>query len=148
MTNARRTALLAAGLGIALSACGSEINYADPTAWEALILGAGFPPSEVNGTLGAVSQGRNTRLSISISETQPGAVHAWELRTGACDESGDRVGAQAAYPPLTANGEGVATVNAVISRTLDEDGTYQVVVLESPTVDDVIACGDLEPASF
>jgi hypothetical protein len=148
MSRTRITTLLAAGAALALSGCGSEINYADPTAWEATLIGAGFPPTEITGSLGAVSQGRNTRASITLAEAQPSAVHLWELRSGECDSDGERVGAAAAYPALTVNAEGTATANATISRLLDPDGTYQVVVLQSASVDEVIACGDLELAEF
>lgn len=146
MTTARRTALLAAAL--ALSACGSTTDFADPTAWEAFLTGTGFPPSEITGSVGALSQGRNTQISISISDAQPGAVHAWQLRTGDCETDGERVGTSAAYPSLTVSSQGSADADAVLSRTLDEDEDYQVVVLQSPTVDDVIACGNLDLAEF
>ena len=133
---------------LALAACSSEISYADPTAWEAVLSGVGLPPSPVSGTFGAVSAGFNTHASISISDAEPGAVHRWLIRTGSCGSTGEIFGARAAYPQMTVPNNGLASAEAVISQILDDNGTYQVQLLESPTSDDVVACGDLEIADF
>lgn len=145
MTRTRCTALVAAGL--AMAGCSSELNFADTTVWEADLSGVGLPPSQITGTFGAVSSGLNTHASIGISEAEPGAVHRWLIRTGSCGSEGLIFGARAAYPQLTVPANGITAAEAVISQLLDEDETYQVQLLESPTSDEVIACGDLELTS-
>jgi hypothetical protein len=140
--------LAAAALAALLAGCTGEVNQPAATLWEADISGAGMPPSELMGSLGAVSRASGTEISISITGAEPQAVHPWQIRTGSCGTAGQVFGAAPAYPDLHASNQGGATVNTIVSRTLDEDGTYQVVVLQSPSVNEVIACGDLELASF
>jgi hypothetical protein len=139
MTRTTRTLLAA----LLLAGCSSQLDFAEPTVWHASLSGVGLPPSQITGTFGAVSSGFNTHASIGITEAEPGNVHPWLVRTGTCGTTGAIFGARAAYPVLTVPANGIASAEAGLSQLLDADGTYQVQLLESPTSDDVVACGNL-----
>jgi hypothetical protein len=101
--------------------------------------------SDLNGSAQVEAAGSDsTRASISIMNAKPNAVLAWHIHQGRCGGNGDIVGAQSAYQPVRADGNGTGSSSATLPMALPESGEYSVSVHASDRASDaIISCGDL-----
>ena len=140
---------VAAALGLAslLSACRLGAEAERPTAWSGVLAPRGTG-SLLQGTVGAVSEGFNTRATITVSQAQPSETLAWRIREGTCNSAGSDVGVPASYPNLAANASGDAATSTVIPQRLRSGVTYHAVVISTGGGAQVLACGALARTTF
>jgi hypothetical protein len=134
----------AAALLALLAGCGETPAEPPMTAWQATLepTGSRFGPA---GSLGAVSEGFNTRLSLQIEFGDPAAAYGWRVRTGSCtSSSAAQLGGDAAYPNAVANEEGQASVSGTIAVRLESRERYHVVITAPGDENVTLACGALE----
>lgn len=85
--------------------------------------------------------------SVSIAGAKAGQ-YPWHVHTGKCGSEGDPIGNPAAYPLLTVQTGGQATVQTTIAFKPVAGAAYSVNVHKSPTDKAVIACGNLGSAGM
>ncbi|MEJ2217506.1 MAG: hypothetical protein P8099_12920 [Gemmatimonadota bacterium] len=132
-----RRGLILVGL---LAGCSTATTPA-VTAWQATLAPV-LPHDPLNGNVAVVSEHDRLNASIQVDNAPAGMVLTWQLRTGACDESGDILGGRAVYPELSADSVGSATVETVVDRSLHSGGQYHASVFN--TSDTLLACGELQ----
>ena len=143
----RRVRLALVAVLPVLGSCQLGADVERPTGWAA-VLTPRTPGSLVEGTVGAVSDGLNTRATITVSQAQPSETLGWRIRQGTCTSAGSDVGVPASYPNLVANASGEAGTNTVIPQRLRSGVTYHAVVVSSGGGAQVLACGPLERSTF
>ena len=100
--------------------------------------------NDVNGSVRAVASLGATAVTISLSGTEPGAVHPWHIHYGRCGSGGSVVGPERDYPLLTADAEGSDRVTTTIPVQLDDATRYHVNVhLSQERQEVIVACSDL-----
>jgi hypothetical protein len=95
------------------------------------------------GQAAALSRRDGTDAGISIEGAQSGAVHAWRIRMGTCASPGASIGPATDYPDLVVDLAGRAETETRLGPRLAIENAYLVEVVESPTDETRIACGDL-----
>lgn len=136
----------AAVLLVLAGAC-TDPNFKPPVAFQ-----ADFAPvtgQVISGSIAAVSQGRATEAGLNLRQGQAGQVVGWEIRFGTCATSGERYGGRGAYPDLTFDGAGAASVERTfINDTMDEDARYHGVVVNAADRSVVLSCANLVRVQF
>jgi hypothetical protein len=103
--------------------------------WEHLFFEAVFAWGEDQQLLEAVAR---------VTGDEPGAIRPWFLQRNTCEMSGAIIGADASYPRLNIEANGIALASTLISVDIDPEGTYHVSLRESDDqLENVIACADL-----
>jgi hypothetical protein len=130
----------------ALAAC-SDINYQAPVAWQGSLLPR--TDAEVTGSVAAVSQGRRqTQAGIEVNGPLNTTL-GWQINLGTCDAPGAILGGRGAYADFTTNETGVGRIsNTFISALMPPDGQFHAVVVDPDNRSVIVACGNLERASF
>lgn len=140
MMRSRLVLLCLAILGAA--ACMNSIDTPSVTIWETQ-LNAELTHPDIGGQAAAVSEPSGTSLGILVTGSEPGAAHAWGLRTGTCDAPGGQIGPSGDYPELSIGDTGSGEAETHLGSRLSLDQSYHVEVRLSAADDSRVACGDL-----
>jgi hypothetical protein len=157
----RRRAVLVplVGFALALAACGTARQSADPTTplpqttvpapalesvqWTTSL--AAVSGSSVTGSATVIAvDSTQTGVTVALAGAAPGAIHPWHIHAGRCGDNGPIVGPPAAYPPLTAGSDGTVMVTATLPFPTPMSGSFYVNVHRSPAeMGALVACGNL-----
>ena len=100
-----------------------------------------------SATVTATADGR-TRVSISVQGAPPNINLPWHIHPGICGGgSGTVFGSAGAYPMLGTTGDGRARLQVDLNMSPPTSGAHHVDVHAGPGSNEVVACGDLRPAS-
>lgn len=112
-------------------------------AWQGTLMARGGS-HPVTGSIAAVARERTTDVSIRIEGAPAVTPYAWLLRSGSCEQAGERVGGAASYPALETNDSGNATATTVLSQSMQPGRAYHAAVLHGSDPQTVVACGEME----
>ena len=88
-----------------------------------------------------------TRVSITVQGAPANTNLPWHIHPGICGGgSGTVFGSAGAYPMLGTTGDGRARLQVDLSMS-PPSGAHHVDVHAGPGSNEVVACGDLRPAS-
>ncbi len=138
----RAAAVVVAAL--ALSACDDDPVDQGPThRWDAEIVGEG-EFEDITGAAAVLSNSVAFSAAIEIEGAPADAVFAWAVQEGTCEDPGDRVGAEAAYPDLEADDDGFAEAEADDGFSMSDEEDYVVTITDESGDDAVtVACSVL-----
>lgn len=101
-------------------------------------------PAGVKGTLGAVSQAGQTRVSLTLSLGDPGATYVWRIAEGDCSAEGALVAGKAVYPTIVAGSGGGGDAEAGLAGELMSGTSYASrIALQATGGEQVVSCGKL-----
>lgn len=112
------------------------------TLWEGELV-AEDESETLAGSVAAVSRNGTTEAAIQISGATADAAYPWGIRRGSCEDPGEMVGAEAAYPPVEADDMGGGGVETVFSATMSGQDEHHAVLESATGADGVIACAEL-----
>ena len=86
-----------------------------------------------------------TTVSVNLANAMAGQRLPWHVHNGTCASDMGIFGDASMYPVIVVANDGTASVNTVLSYTLDEAKDYMINVHASPTnLQTIVACGDLD----
>jgi len=127
---------------VGAAACLNNTDTPSVTIWETQ-LNAELAYPDVGGQAAAVSEPSGTSLGILVTGSEPGAAHAWALRTGTCAAPGTQIGPSGDYPELSIGDTGSGEAETHLGSRLSLDESYHVEVRLSAADGSRVACGDL-----
>ncbi|UCC84103.1 MAG: hypothetical protein JSW46_04005 [Gemmatimonadota bacterium] len=125
-----------------VTACTDAAGPPEQTIWEATLIGTPEYP-EFTGSAAAISRASGSEISIQVEGLPSGTSYAWRIRRGDCQDPGSVFSSEDSYPDLDVGESGSATTNTFIGRSLTVSSTYNVAVLTSDLVPELVACGSL-----
>jgi hypothetical protein len=113
--------------------------------WQANVVGRPALPN-ARGTVQLADYGAYFNANLSLTSANPSSTYAWRIWPGTCAAPVGTVqyGPVQAYPNVTTNSSGAASVTRTISGPLNLSGTYHVRVMPSNALTNIVACGDLQ----
>lgn len=130
----------------ALAGCG-EITYQAPVAWRGTMLPRN--DSGVTGSVAAVSQGRNNTEAGMDVDGAANTTYGWQMNQGTCASPGPILGGRGAYANVTTDSDGEGSVESTFVAALMPRGEkFHAVIVDPQNRTTILACGDLEEASF
>lgn len=141
----RIVAIVAAFSAFLLAACDrSPSEPAPELTWEAALAGSGIYEG-VSGAASVTSSLQTFQIGIILEGAEPEQSYAWWVATGLCEEPGERVGAEEAYPAIETDAEGSAEAEATVTALLDPQEQYHLSVgFDGEDEVEIVACGVLE----
>lgn len=137
-----RILLLLPGL-MGLAGCLEDVVQPVPVAWEGDLFSIGGVPTQVAGSVAALSQGSRARASIQITDAEPDTTYEWLVRRGTCGApSSAIVGGRASYPPLTASASGAASADALLPEAMLSGSEFHGALFAAGE-SEPFACADL-----
>lgn len=134
----------AAALLALLPGCKGSPAEPPVTAWQAVLEPSGDQLGP-RGTLGAVSQGFNTRFSVQVEFAEPKAAYSWRVREGTCAAAaGAVVGGRAGYPDVVTSDQGEGSASGTVAVRLRSGERYHAVITAPGDNGATLACGVLE----
>lgn len=138
---------LAALLLLTSAAACSDLTYQAPIAWRGTLL----PRTDlgVTGSVAAVSQGRRQTEAGFEMDGPANSTFGWAIQTGTCDDPGAVLGGRGAYADITTNSSGEGRIESTfVSALMSEGEQFHAVIVAANNRALILACGDLEQASF
>ncbi|HEX6368086.1 MAG TPA: hypothetical protein VF006_04075 [Longimicrobium sp.] len=132
---------------LASSAACSDLTYQAPTAWRGTLL----PRTEagITGSVAAVSEGRRQTQAGFEMDGTAGTTFGWQMNHGTCANPGPILGGRGAYANVTTNASGEGRVESTFISVLMSPGEqFHAVIVDAQNRSLILACGDLEEASF
>lgn len=140
-----RFAIALAVVGLALlAACDLDSTDPDtPVLFQGTLSSTG-PDAPIAGSVAAVTQFGETRISIFVQGLEPGETVGWFLREQTCAGTGEIFGGSLeAYPLLEAGETGEAEEERRFNLEMDRAQSYAAEVITVPDEAEVLACADL-----
>jgi len=92
------------------------------------------------------SNGKQTRVTVNVTNAVPGGLHPWELHLGQCGADQGVFGSVAEYKAIQIGKDGQGTAAATVSMPTPTYGNYFVLLHASNgNRETVIACGNMAP---
>lgn len=138
---------LAALLLLASAAACSDVTYQAPVAWQGTLL----PRTDlgVTGAVAAVSQGRRQTEAGFEMDGPANETFGWAINTGTCANPGPILGGRGAYANVTTNNNGEGRIQSTfVSALMSEGEQFHAVIVDADNRSLILACGNLEVASF
>ena len=124
--------------------CGGTVGTQEPipAAWI-----ANLQPKETDSPLTgfasmSILASGQSRANLTISNAIPATSHDWRIRMGSCDDPGQPLGPESAYPRLDVYEDGRASGTATLEQRLANDQKYSISVSRWGDDPVEIACGD------
>ena len=113
--------------------------------WQANVVGRPALPN-ARATVQLEDYGAYFNTNLSLTAANASSTYAWRIWPGTCAAPVGTVqyGPVQAYPNITTNASGAASVTRTISGPLSLTGTYHVRVMPSNALTNIVACGDLQ----
>jgi hypothetical protein len=109
---------------------------------------AGAVQIKGSASMQPAGSGKNTLLSVSLSNATPGGVHPWQVRRGQCGADQGAFSSEARYQPIKIGDDGRGEASITVPGAPPEAGEYFVTVYASAANSEtVVACGNLAPPS-
>ena len=113
--------------------------------WQANVVGR--PPlPNARATAELADYGPYFDANLSLTAANASSTYAWRIWPGTCAAPVGTVqfGTVQAYPNITTNASGAASVTRTISGPLNLSGTYHIRIMPSNALTNIVACGDLQ----
>jgi hypothetical protein len=146
--------LLAAGLGAcnpfhqAVQVNSQDVNY--NTRWHGTLTSPAYLAGAVqitgSASMAPGSNGKETLVTINVTNAVPGGLHPWEVHLGQCGSDQGIFGSIDQYKPVKIGKDGRGTESAGISMPTPTYGSYFMLLHASTgNRETVIACGNMAP---
>ena len=97
-------------------------------------------------TMAPGTNGKETLVTVNVTNAAPGGVHPWEVHLGQCGADQGIFGPNDQYKPVRIGKDGRGTSSTTVSMPTPSYGNYFVLLHASAgNRETVIACGNLAP---